>query len=136
MGMSDLEQLLAGIVALSGLSAPPRLAGIGWSTVDIERTAADLGATDLRVVEQDDLLGARAWRASGGPVALVLLEPITEGRLTASLARRGEGIVALYLRSDEPLGGALRRTAMGGQGRVVSDGRSWGPFLILVGEPR
>lgn len=133
--MTDLDELLGGLAGRAGLCASPRLVGIGWATVDIERAAAGLDAVDLRTAEQDDLLGARAWRISAGPVALVLLEPITEGRLALALARRGEGVVALYLRSDEPLDGALRLTAMGVPGRLVPDTRSWGPFMILVAEP-
>jgi hypothetical protein len=134
--MTDLDQLLGALTALAGLTASPRLVGIGWATVDIERTAAGLqGGVDMRPAGQDELLGARAWRVSAGPVALVLLEPITEGRLAGALARRGEGIVALYLRSDEPLQGALHPTAMGVPGRLTPDRRSWGPFVILVGEP-
>lgn len=133
--MTDLDQLLGGLTALAGLTASPRLVGIGWATVDIERTAAGLQGADMRPAEQDELLGARAWRTTAGPIALVLLEPITEGRLAGALARRGEGIVALYLRSEVPLEGALHPTAMGVPGRLTSGARSWGPFVILVAEP-
>jgi hypothetical protein len=136
--MTDLDSLLAGLSALGGLGASPRLVGVGWATVDIERTVAGLKGVDLWPASPDELLGARAWRTKSGFVALVLLEPNTEGRLAAALARRGEGIVALYLRSGEPLeplDGPVRQTGMGVPGRLVPDARSWGPFLILLAEP-
>ena len=97
---------------------------IGWATVDMERTLGGLDGTNARVTDDDLLLGARAWRVDAGPVALILLEPNTEGRLAAALARNGEGIVALYLRSEgshrRRRAGALRHTALGLPGRVSS----------------
>ena len=100
--MTDVAQLLAGLAGLGDPTDAPRLVGIGWATVDIERTVAGLPGVDVRAAADDELLGARAWRTSSGPVALVLLEPNTEGRLAAALARRGEGIAALYLVTAEP----------------------------------
>ena len=84
-------QLLAGLAGLAGTTEQPRLMGIGWATVDLERTLAGLDGTNARVTDDDLLLGARAWRVDAGPVALVLLEPNTEGRLAAALAREARG---------------------------------------------
>jgi hypothetical protein len=130
--MTDVAQLLAGLAALALDDGPPRLLASGWATVDIERTVADLGAADADATHDDELLGARAWRVDGGPVALLLLEPSTEGRLAAALARRGEGIVALYVSADTPGPGALRPTALGVPGRLLPHERPWGPFVIRV----
>ena len=130
--MNDLAKLLAGLAGLADAATSPRLVGVGWATVDIERTARDLAAADLDAVADDELLGARSWRTTSGPISLVLLEPITEGRLAAALARRGEGIVALYLRSNEPIGGVLGRTALEVPGRLMPQTHPWGPFVILV----
>jgi len=138
--MSDLRQLLAGLAGLDGIARPddtatsPRLVAVGWATVDIERTLADLPGVDAVPAAQDELLGARAWRTTSGPVTTVLLEPTTEGRLAAALARRGEGIAALYLWSDEPMvgvrDGTLRPTALGVPGRLLAQPHPWGPFVV------
>jgi hypothetical protein len=130
--MNDLAPLVAALAGLGDATAAPRLVGIGWATVDIERTVAGLPGFDVRVAAEDELLGARAWRTSSGPVALVLLEPNTEGRLAAALARRGEGITVLYVVTAEPLDGASRPTALGLPGRLLPQERPWGPFIIAV----
>ena len=73
---------------------PPRLVAVGWATVDVERVA---GASGERTTElaRDRLLGARAVLLGEGPV--LLLEPDTEARIAATLARHGEGPAAIYL---------------------------------------
>jgi hypothetical protein len=94
------------------------------------------------------LLGA--WSrivTTGDPVRIVLLEPNTEGRLAASLARFGQEPVVMYL---EPVvaGEDVRAAAAAvgillsearpgpfGRGRLVLGGSRWGPHLILV-EPQ
>ena len=132
--VTDVTQLLAGLGALGALGGSigaPRLVAIGWATVDLERTVAELGTLDARPTDHDDLLGARALRMDAGPVTLLLLEPSTEGRLAAALARRGEGMVALYVAADGPLDGrALRPTAAGLPGRLLPQPHPWGPFVI------
>jgi hypothetical protein len=77
---------------------------------------------------------------------VLLLEPATEGRIAASLARFGEGLVALYLLVppdgfDEVTEGLARASlvlsaeAPGpfGQERLVLGGPAWGAHL-LIGE--
>jgi len=71
--------------------------GLGWATVDTERSATEfVKALDLpgtaTSVDRDRLIGAYAHqlvdeRFPGG--RLVILEPSTEGRLAATLARHG-----------------------------------------------
>jgi len=83
------------------------------------------------------LLGARSWRIGDGPVALLLLEPRTEGRLAAALARRGEGVAAIYLAIERSMDGDWpdhdhRQTALGVPGRLLPQPRPWGPFVIQV----
>jgi hypothetical protein len=83
-----------------------RLVAVGWATVDTDRAEADLdtwlgppreGGRDAG----DDLhLGARVRLRGAGSLPgdwLAFLEPATEGRAAASLARHGEGPCALYL---------------------------------------
>ena len=111
---------------------------VGWATVDLERTSPvcrmgggrargpSVGATD------EPALGARApWPRRRARLALVILEPSTEGRLAAALARRGEGIACLYVEGATPIAGRL--TALGRPGRLLPHDRPWGPFVILLG---
>lgn len=120
-----------------GIAVPFALAGVAWATVDLDRAADELGpwllpdeaaggapAHDL--VEPH--LGARARRhptaALPGSV-IVLLEPTTEGRLAASLARDGEGPCALYVR---PPGGLDAWVAGAGRRGILVSSRRDGPF--------
>ena len=76
------------------------------------------------VRERDALLGASVWRrepspGSGARPALFVLEPDTEGRLAAVLARFGEGVAAAYL------------AGRGEQERIVPVNARWGPYAIV-----
>ncbi len=73
---------------------------LGWATVDLDRAAAELAAElGLAVAAflpaaDSIVLGARCRVADGvlpGGARLAILEPRTEGRLAAALARHGEG---------------------------------------------
>jgi hypothetical protein len=127
----------------SPIGSPPdaglSLAAIGWGTVELERAARELApwlgdaprATrrSAGVAEiADPHLGARAAiRTTAGlpGEVLVLVEPVTEGRLAASLARHGEGPVALYLRPREGLDAWIARTRTR---RVTVSARRDGPL--------
>jgi hypothetical protein len=142
MTLDDLvkaaERICADAVAADPRLADLSLAGIGWATVDGERAIRELDAdlaTDERAgprpdwseQHRDPTLGARVWRRnpvdpSALPVVCVL-EPDTEGRLAASLARFGEGVAVIYL------GDGLI-----GSGRRVRGGRPWGPHVIVLGD--
>jgi hypothetical protein len=137
---------------LAGLAV--RVVAVGWATVDLDRAWVELGETaaaqpadGARV--QDELLGAwaRLLGSSSGDIQSVLLEPFTEGRLAASLARRGEGPAVLYVTPaggdlsaavDRLAGGGSRvrsgRTALG-PGAVVLGGSPGGPQVLLVAVP-
>jgi hypothetical protein len=124
-----------------------QLVGIGWATVELERAADELldAFTDAGLPEPDwqpapreTLLGASAWvtPADGARPAIVLLEPDTEGRLSATLARFGEGVAAVYLQrtGDQATDSArLGRSSPGplGTSRMVLAGRTWGPHVIV-----
>lgn len=136
--LSELGRLAASLRTLDSLGpdiGPGRLLlALGWATVDGERAARELSGLDVRPAGEEVALGARAWVARIGSVDIVLLEPSTEGRLAAALARRGEGLVALYLGAEQ-VEGALRPTALGRPGRLLPHARPWGPFVILVAAP-
>jgi hypothetical protein len=121
---------------------------VGWGTVDLERAALGLGSDrSTTPLPDDDLLGARCLsvRPIADDLPIVLLEPNTEGRLAASLARHGEGPIALYLlvpartidrfRVVAPASGVnLSRPSSGPFGRavLVLDEAAWGPHVIVA----
>ena len=124
-----------------------RLVALGWVTVEIDRLAAEHGLVAIPV-GPDRLLGARCAAVEG--TAVVLLEPDTEGRVAASLARGGEGPAVLYVAPDLSRDAAARiidgrsvalaeaglsasAIAAGPFGRslVLGGGRAWGPHLVF-----
>lgn len=123
---------------------PQRVLAEIWATVDLDRAVGDL-ATTGRVLPDDPLLGAaiRLVRRETGP-SIALAEPITEGRLAASLARFGEGPAGRYVVAPNGLPAAARelaargvrvsRPADGPFGRsvLVLGGPVAGPHLVLV----
>jgi hypothetical protein len=151
--VAALLPTVADIVAATAAREPGleglAVAGIGWATVELERAARELGsglgiAADAWVVgPRDALLGAKAWVGfdPGTGPAVVLLEPDTEARLAASLARFGEGVAAVYVR--EPVGASEGSAAEGaparrlepgplGRGRLVEGGPRWGPYVVVL----
>lgn len=84
---------------------PPH--AVGWATVELDRAAGELagvlGLTPdaFAPAADSDVLGARcrvAHDAIGDGLALVIMEPSTEGRLASSLARHDEGPAAVWFR--------------------------------------
>ena len=66
---------------------------------------------------------------------LAILEPLTEGRLAGSLARRGEGPAATWTRAAESCAGPTPRTAT--RARSASSASqpgspAHGPFSLLI----
>ncbi|MFN8521120.1 MAG: hypothetical protein U0667_17420 [Chloroflexota bacterium] len=131
--MTGLAALVRGLAALRA-SQPPRLLAVGWATVDLGRTLDDLGVSHRPPTVDEPLLGARGSRVDAGPVAVIVLEPSTEGRLAAALARRGEGVCALYVGATAGPSSADRATALGLPGRLLPHDHPWGPFVIEVPE--
>jgi hypothetical protein len=106
---------------------------VGWATVESERAEAELtdalGVTigPFADAPDDGLLGARCRTAAGGPASFIaVLEPTTEGRLAGSLARLGEGPVAVwFMLTQAPVEGTS----------PVADG-PFGPEYLVVRGPR
>jgi hypothetical protein len=109
-----------------------RLTAILWATVELERAERELGvalAVPLRseAAARDPDLGAtvQSSRPFGPPPepSLLLVEPDTEGRLAALLARHGEGVLAVDVEVD----GRIRRlevtSGRGGRPRRAPSGR-------------
>ncbi len=123
----------------------PRLVAVAVATVELERGAAPFGGV-REMLPADTLLGGRA--AWSGTPGVVVAEPTTEGRLAASLARWGEGPVAIYVAVGWPaletaavalgrLGERPRRGAGPfGVQLLARTSTASGPNLLLVGEAR
>jgi hypothetical protein len=141
-GLADLRDLALQIAPQ--LAAHPIVA-LGWATVDLDavrgRIESDAGFGAFDLAPRDDHLGARAavhrpGEASGEPIE-VLLEPDTEGRIAASLARHGEGFAAIWFgRPDEevepPDGfGALADGPLG-PARLMLGGPPWALSVLLL----
>jgi hypothetical protein len=122
-----------------------------WATVEIDRALTDLFPSgppvgSIAAVVDDPLLGARVLvtPVAEGETLIALAEPSSEGRLAATLARRGEGPAGRYVRSPIDLdtlrdlataaGVAVSRPAAGPFGpAIVVVTAVAGPHLILVG---
>jgi len=110
-----------------------RLVAVGWATVDLDRAAADAGvdAHGRTELAPDRVLGGRAVLLGAGPV--VLLEPNTEARLAAALARSGEGPAAIYLATDDggiPPGTGPVTSGPFGRCAILEPGELRGPYLV------
>lgn len=115
-----------------------RVVAIGWATVELDRAAREFGADDDFLAADGSIhLGAGCRVRPGGPArpALVLLEPSTEGRLAASLARHGEGWTAVWLAVAGGHPGvpvSVPRPGPLGIERLRLDGPRDGPHRLLV----
>ena len=117
------------------------VAGIGWATVELDRAARELGALveGWEVANRALQLGATVRR--GLPPerpALLLLEPDTEGRLAAALARFGEGVLVVVLGQldradvdDTPRLGPSQPGPLG-PARLVLGRPDWGPHVLVL----
>lgn len=138
---------------------------LGWATVDLDRAAAASSGMRWTAVPRDPFLGARALlgepvpagaatagaagaagaaHASRGPATTLLLEPDTEGRLAAVLARLGEGPAAIYLGAsrDMLVRARARLTRLGvrvattrgplGSGMAIAGPPAWSPVLVML----
>jgi hypothetical protein len=135
-----------------------RLAGarpiaIGWATVELDRAAEGLArALGLRTepfepAPRSIALGCACRIAIGVLLdgrSLALLEPDTEGRLAAALARLGEGPAVAWLQVERLVtaADALRTAGLAlaterdgpfGPERLIVDGPVHGPHRLLAG---
>lgn len=151
------EQVEAALLAAAD-GPPVRVSGarpiaVGWATVELDRAAVDL-ATGFGLLPgafgpapRSASLGCACRVAYGilsGGASLGLLEPDTEGRLAAWLARLDEGPAVAWLEVEEPAVAieALRaagfatsaeRAGPFGPEFLIGDGAVRGPLGLLVG---
>jgi len=122
-------------LTLRSAAPRPRLVALGVATVDPERWSAEHGLPAPTPGADEPSLGARSALMVGGAVTTVLLEPTTEGRLAAALARHGEGPVCVYMEGVDADGVdamPVAPTALGRPGRLVRPDSPSGPFVIMV----
>ncbi len=137
---TELERILGALGAAPG---PHPTIALGWATVELDRAAAELAA-ELGLVAgafvpaaDSIVLGARCRVADGvlpGGMPLAILEPLTEGRLAAALARHGEGPSVTWARSSDtpsPRSTSLQPGPFGRE-RLQPGGPPQGPFLLLI----
>jgi hypothetical protein len=140
-----LRRTLAVLAADPPPAPASRLHAIGWATVELDRAenelTADLGLAPAIFIEAPDsgVLGARcrvAPETFPGGVALVIVEPSTEGRLSAALARHGEAPLAAWFVLDGGRDAAMAPSTVPGPfgpERIASDGAIHGLRRLLVG---
>lgn len=149
----ELRAIAQALLAEARVDGPWSTVAVGWATVDLERASAAFDARSAHparfaAAPDSALLGARArigaTRVPGAEtrgIALVLLEPSTEGRLAASLARHGEGPAAIWLDGSATSSSAdPPRTSPAADGpfgleRLVLGGPVAGPHVLLLGRP-
>lgn len=119
-----------------------RLIALGWATVELERAAREFAGLVFVPAADDLALGAqslvgRAAHDGEHPLdvdpVLVLLEPATEGRIAARLARHGEGPAVLYVAGPggpDATGAAWRGAGVGAGGRAPGP---FGPSVLALG---
>ena len=111
-----------------------------WATVDRERARSAVGGIGEEL-PGDEHLGAwvtlLAHDAAGEP-PIALLEPSTEGRLAAWLARNGEGPAGRYVGIDGAgaFDGLASRSAALGLGVTPVAGGPFGPSRLVIGRSR
>lgn len=149
-----LRAILAATAAAGGeatASALGRVIAVGWATVELDRAARELAGalgsqpSSFGPTAGSEALGAYAWSAPGaldGGAAVVLLEPSTEGRLAAHLARHGEGPVAVWHEAagvDDPAVSAVTPLEppspgpFGPERAVRAPAGDAGPYRFIVG---
>jgi hypothetical protein len=118
-----------------------RLIAVGWATVETDRAIGELAGalgiavTSFRAAPPSAALGASCLVLDvplPGGVALAVLEPATEGRIAAGLARWDEGpLVAWYAAAELEPGTVGLATVPGASGRLGP----FGPERLVGGDP-
>lgn len=129
------------------IALPAEAAGalaVGWATIELDRAARELDhllapGSRFEGAPSSVILGARCCAgraAAGAELRIVLLEPETEGRLAASLARSGEGWAATWVLGPG-VGAPLRRLSVARPGplgteRLALGGPAGAPYRLFV----
>ena len=114
-GALDPAAAVAQLTAVTGADAIDLpLIALGWATVDTERAAAALHEHGpFQPAADETILGAACHLGRPATLRLAILEPNTEGRLAATLARHDEGPAVLWVVGQPPPDLPLSRVAAG-----------------------
>lgn len=137
----ELEDAIRRLSAETGADrAGLPVIALGWATVDTERGTTELAAYGpFEPAADEAILGARSvvGPPGTGNLRVAIVEPNTEGRLAATLARHDEGPAVLWVTGTPPADIPLSTPAHGpfGNERLVLGGRLGGRYLIVVERP-
>jgi hypothetical protein len=133
--MTTEPSVLSQIEGLLPAGSHVEVIAVVWATVDLDRAVAEAGLP-AEALPDDELLGAavRLVRPPGAdPIAL--LEPTTEGRLAATLAKSGEGPAGHYVRATDGLASFVARATANGIGLKRANRGPFGPSALVLGGP-
>jgi hypothetical protein len=144
--LNGADAIAAALRVVHNVVGPDSRRVYGVATVEADRMERDLRPMTSRDLSDDTQLGARCrLLTSAGALEIVLLEPITEGRIAASLARFDEGAVAVYvlvpvarfrgvITDLRGVGLVLSAEAPGpfGRQRLVAGSPAWGAHLLIA----
>ena len=137
LDITDAVAHLAAVTRADVLGLP--VVALGWATVDTERAVAELHAYGpFMPAAAETILGAHFVVGSrSADVQVAILEPNTEGRLAATLARHDEGPAVLWVAGAPPPGLRLSTWSDGpfGRERLVLGGPLGGRRLLVVDLP-
>jgi hypothetical protein len=139
LDLADAAGRLAAVTGGDALGLP--VIAVGWATVDTERAVAELREHGpFEAAADEAILGARcAVGRRDAAVRLAILEPNTEGRLAATLARHDEGPAVLWIADAGTLPRHLRLSTPAdgpfGRERLVLGGPLGGRHLLVVERP-
>jgi hypothetical protein len=106
-----------------------------WATVDLDRAVAEIGLP-AEALPDDKLLGAAVLLVRPpGADSIALLEPTTEGRLAATLAKSGEGPAGHYVLATDGLSRIIARATAMGIGMKRANEGPFGPSALVLGGP-
>jgi hypothetical protein len=137
LDVADAAVQLAAVTGADRIGLP--VIALGWATVDTERAIAEHGELGPfeRAADETILGGTCAVGGQAAAVRFTILEPNTEGRLAATLARHDEGPAVLWVAGSPPAGLRLSTPAVGPFGReqLVLGAPLGGRHLLIVGRP-
>jgi len=138
-GTLDPAVAVAQLAAVTGADAIDLpLIGLGWATVDTQRAVVALHEHGpFQAAADERILGASCRLGPQSALRLAILEPNTEGRLAATLARHDEGPAVLWVVGQAPPNLRLSSAADGpfGSERLVLGAPLGGRHLLVVDPP-
>ena len=121
-----------------------RLVAVGWATVETDRAVGELAdalgiaPTSFQAAPPSAALGASCLVLDvplPGDVALAVLEPATEGRIAAGLARWDEGPLVAWYAAAEPEPDGMGPASVTGASAASGPIGPFGPERLVGRDP-